>query len=215
MAQENPNPEDVLLAVINKVLDFSNEGKQAKAQHILPFVYESIMQYPQLLWNSVEVWKIAKSLLVMHHYDLLDDEEEELKMLHMALVYSQRAIEICESDLETHKESYFNALHTQIMLLSSCPDYYVDTLAELCSKPEMTDEERMIALRMANRILPMMAYNVVVKVDDTFENFNNDDFLEELCNGFELEHPDVTVEQLDNATKIHKMLVHTYLKYFK
>ena len=35
------NPEEVLLAVVNKVLDFANEGKQAKAQHILPFVYES------------------------------------------------------------------------------------------------------------------------------------------------------------------------------
>ena len=55
------NPEDVLLAVINKVLEFSGEGKQAKAQHILPFVYESVMQYPQLLWDNKEIWKIAKA----------------------------------------------------------------------------------------------------------------------------------------------------------
>ena len=75
------NPEEVLLAVVNKVLEFSGEGKQAKAQHILPFVYESVMQYPQLLWDNKEIWKIAKALLVMHHYDMIDDEDEEIKML--------------------------------------------------------------------------------------------------------------------------------------
>lgn len=209
------NPEEVLLAVINKVLEFSNEGKQAKAQHILPFVYESVMRYPQLLWNSVEVWKVAKALLVMHHYDLVEDEDDELKMLQMAFVYAQRAIELCETDVERHKKHYFNALHTQVLLLSSCPDYFVDTLTDLCSKTVMSNEERTVAMRLANRILPMLAYNVVVKVDDAFENFNEDEFLAELCNNFELEHPDITPKQLDDALKIHKMLVHSYLKFFK
>ncbi|MBP5370555.1 MAG: hypothetical protein J6Y55_01390 [Bacteroidales bacterium] len=209
------NPEEVLLAVINKVLEFSNEGKQAKVQHILPFVYESVMRYPQLLWNSVEVWKVAKSLLVMHHYDLVEDEDDELKMLQMAFVYAQRAIELCETDVERYKQQYFNALHTQVLLLSSCPDYFVDTLTDLCSKTVMSNEERTVAMRLANRILPMLAYNVVVKVDDAFENFNEDEFLAELCNNFELEHPDITPKQLDDALKIHKMLVHSYLKFFK
>lgn len=209
------NPETVLLAVINKVLEFSGEGKQAKAQHILPFVYESIMQYPQLLWNNVEVWKVAKSLLVMHHYDMIDEEDEELKMIQMAFVFSQRSIELCEIDVNAHKEDYFNALHTQIMLLSSCSDYFVDTLAELCSKTVMTNEERTVALRLANRILPMLTYNVIVKVDDNFESFNNDAYLAEMCNKFELEHSDTTPKQLEDAKKIHKMLVHTYLKFFK
>ena len=79
----------------------------------------------------------------------------------------------------------------------------------------MSNEERTVAMRLANRILPMLAYNVVVKVDDTFENFNEDEFLAELCNNFELEHPDITPKQLDDALKIHKMLVHSYLKFFK
>ncbi|MCQ2959247.1 MAG: hypothetical protein MJ198_03545 [Bacteroidales bacterium] len=209
------NPEAVLLAVINKVLEFSNEGKQAKAQHILPFVYESTMRCPQLLWNNVEIWKVAKSLLVMHHYDMVEEEEDELKMLQMALVFSQRAIELCESSENKKTSDYFNALHTQIMLLTSCSDYYVDTLADLCSKTVMSSEERVVAMRLANKILPMLAYNVVVKVDDTFENFNGDEFLSEICQDFEENNPDVTPKQLDDALKIHKMLVHTYLKLFK
>ena len=61
----------------------------------------------------------------------------------------------------------------------------------------------------------MLAYNVVVKVDDAFENFNNDTFLAELCNNFELEHPDITPKQLDDAIKIHRMLVNKYLELFK
>ncbi len=213
MNQENP--EEVLLAVVNKVLEFSNEGKQAKAQHILPFVYESVMQYPTLLWNTPELWKLAKSLLVMHHYDLVEEEEEEIKMLQMALVMTQRAIELCETDKETNKEHYFNALHTQVLLLSTCPDYYEDTIAELCSKTVMSEDERVIALRMANRILPRISYNVVVKVDDNFEDFNGDELLAEMCAQFEQENPDIQPKQLEDAQKIHAMLVRSYLKFFK
>ena len=210
------NPEDVLLAVINKVLEFSGEGKQAKAQHILPFVYESVMQYPQLLWDNKEIWKIAKALLVMHHYDMIDDEDEEIKLLQMAFVFSQRAIELsAPNEGDAADEDYFHALHTQIMLLSSCQDYYTTTIADLCSKPEMTDEERLIANRIANRIIPVIAYNMIVKVDDTFEDFHNDSLLAEMCNKFELENPDITPKQLDDAIKIHKMLIRTYLEHFK
>ena len=210
------NPEEVLLAVVNKVLEFSGEGKQAKAQHILPFVYESVMQYPQLLWDNKEIWKIAKALLVMHHYDMIDDEDEEIKMLQMAFVFSQRAVELSEPEEGSPADDdYFHALHTQIMLLSSCQDYYTTTIADLCSKPEMTDEERMIAHRIANRIIPVIAYNMIVKVDDTFEDFHNDSLLEEMCNKFELDNPDITSKQLDDAIKIHKMLIRTYLEHFK
>ncbi|MCQ2608920.1 MAG: hypothetical protein MJ197_09585 [Bacteroidales bacterium] len=213
MNQENP--EEILLAVVNKVLEFSNQGKQAKAQHILPFVYESVMQYPTLLWDNPELWKLAKSLLVMHHYDLVEGEDEEIKMLQMALVMTQRAIELCESDKEHNKEHYFNALHTQVLLLSTCPDYYEETIAELCSKTVMSEEERVIALRMASRILPRISYNVIVKVDDNFKDFNGDELLSEMCAQFEQENPDIQPKQLDDAQKIHAMLVRSYLKFFK
>jgi hypothetical protein len=209
------NPEEVLLAVVNKVLDFANEGKQAKAQHILPFVYESVMNYPELLWNNVEVWKIAKALLIMHHYDLVEDEADELRMLQMALVFSERAIELCESNKETPQDVYFKALQVQVLLLSSCSDYYADTIVEMCSKTLLPAEERMMALRLANKIMPMLSYNVLVKVDDAFENFNGDAFLSNLCNEFELNNPDLEPKQLEDAKKIHKMLIHTYLKFFK
>ena len=209
------NPEEVLLAVVNKVLDFANEGKQAKAQHILPFVYESVMNYPELLWNNVEVWKIAKALLIMHHYDLVEDEADELRMLQMALVFSERAIELCESNKETPQDVYFKALQVQVLLLSSCSDYYADTIVEMCSKTLLPPEERMMAIRLANKIMPMLSYNVLVKVDDAFENFNGDAFLSNLCNEFELENPDLEPKQLEDAKKIHKMLIHTYLKFFK
>ena len=79
----------------------------------------------------------------------------------------------------------------------------------------MTDEERLIANRIANRIIPVIAYNMIVKVDDTFEDFHNDSLLAEMCNKFELENPDITPKQLDDAIKIHKMLIRTYLEHFK
>lgn len=212
MAQENP--QEVLLAVVDKALEMISEGKQAKAQHVLPFVYQSVMQFPNILWDNVQVWKIAKIFFVMHHYDMIEDEDEEIKMLQMALVYTQRAKELCENQNNTHSQDYFSALQTQAILYSSCSDYYSGTIAELYSKTVMSGEERVIANRLANRVLPIMSYNSVVKIDENFESFNNDSFSEEICNQFELEHPDITPKQLDDAEKIHKMLIHTYLRLF-
>ncbi len=209
------NPEEVLLAVVNKVLDFANEGKQAKAQHILPFVYESVINYPQLLWDNVEVWKIAKSLLIMHHYDLIEDEADELRMLQMALVFSQRAIDLCEKDIEANRNEYFKALQVQALLLASCSDYYADTIADMCAKTVQQSEERAMAVRLANKIMPLLSYNALVKIDDSFENFNGDVFLSNLCNEFELENPELEPKQLEDAKKIHKMLIRAYLKFFK
>ena len=209
------NPQDVLLSVIDKVLEFVSEGKQAKAQHILPFVYESVMQYPNILWNTTQVWKIAKIFMVMHHYDMVEEEDDEIKMLQMALVYTQRAIELCEKDTKTNRNEYFNALHTQVMLYSSCSDYFETTIAELYSKIVMTDEEKAISMRLAGKVLPMLYYNVLVKIDDNFADFNGDSFLSEMCNNFELTHSEVTPKQLEDAEKIHKMLIRKYLEILK
>ncbi len=211
---EQDNPQYVLLAVVDKAMGMISEGKQAKAQHILPFIYQSVMQFPKILWDNVQVWKIAKIFFVMHHYDMIDDEDEEIQMLQMALVYTQRAKELCEKQKDMHIQDYFYALQTQAILYSSCSDYYSGTIAELYSKTVMTAEERMIANRLANRVLPIMSYNSVVKIDENFENFNNDSFSEEICNQFELEHPDITPNQLDDAEKIHKLLIHNYIKLF-
>lgn len=211
---EQDNPQEVLLAVVDKAMEMISEGKQAKSQHILPYIYQSVLQFPNILWDNVAVWKIAKIFFVMHHYDMIDEEDEEIKMLQMALVYTQRAKELCESQKNTHSQDYFYALQTQAILYSSCSDYYTSTIVELYSKTVMSDEERMIANRLANRVLPIMSYNSVVKIDENFENFNNDSFLEEICNQFELEHSDITPKQLDDAEKIHKMLIHIYVKSF-
>lgn len=209
---EQDNPQNVLLAVVDKALELISEGKQAKAQHILPYIYESVMQFPNILWDNTQVWKIAKIFFVMHHYDMIEDEDEEIKMLQMALVYTQRAKELSESQCNTQPQDLFYALQTQTLLYSSCSDYYSGTIAELYSKTVMSDEERAIANRLANRVLSIMSYNSVVQIDEHFENFNNDSFSEEICNQFELEHPEITPQQLDDAEKVHKMLIHTYLR---
>jgi len=210
---EQEKPDAILLSVIDKILEFTNEGKQAKAQHILPFVYESVMQFPMILWDNPQVWKIAKVFLIMHHYDLIEDEDDEITMLQMALVYTQRAIELNEKQPDA--DNLFQALHTQVLLYSTCADYYETTIADLYAKTVMTDEERMISKRLASKVSPMLYYNTLVKIDDSFENFNNDSFLAEMCNAFELEHPDVTPKQLEDAVKIHRILIRTYCNLLK
>ena len=69
-----------------------------------------------------------------------------------------------------------------------------------------------IANKLAQKIIPIITYNMLVKVDDTFEQFNHNQLLESMCNEFELDNPDITTKQLDEADKVHAILIHSFLR---
>jgi len=209
-------PEDILLISINKALTYSEKGLTHKSQDLLKFIYYTSIEFPNLLWNSIEIWKLAKSFLILYHQDIFDDENTNIQIIQMSYVYNQRAIDLYkENPQPQYTEDYFHALHTQVVILSTCSDCFIHSISELYSKESMTAEELKIAQRLAYKILPIITYDALMAIDDTFPNFNNDLFLDEVCNKIELDNPDITDEQIIESKKIHTVMLHSFKSQFK
>lgn len=211
---QQPSPQEFLLTAIDNVLLYSEQQKQYKAEEVLPLIYSIVQDYPHILWNSPDVWKLAKAFMILYHYDAGDDEHKGMTIIKQAYMYAVRSVELCEKTVEyTHTDTHFNALHTQILLLSTCEDVFIGALADVYQRLHSHDEHiHAIANKLAQKIIPIITYNMLVKVDDTFEQFNHNQLLESMCNEFELDNPDITTKQLDEADKVHAILIHSFLR---
>lgn len=207
-------PQDFLLAALDKVLLYSEQQKQHKAEEVLPHIFAIVEEYPHILWNTPHVWKLAKAYMILYHYDAGDDEQRSMTIVKQAYMYAIRAVELCEKIPEyTCTDMHFNALHTQIMLLSTCEDVFVGALADVYVHLHASDARiHEISTKLAQKIMPIITYNMLVKVDDTFEQFNHNEVLEAMCNEFELDNPDITPKQLNEADKVHTILIHSFLR---
>jgi hypothetical protein len=210
----NQSPEILLLAALDKSIHTSEESSRHKADELLTFIYSVVNEYPHILWNNPQVWKIAKAYLLLFHFDMLETEEENCKLLKQSYMFAQRSIDICEKQPELMKsEDYFQALHTQFILLQSCEEFFEGFVAELyVSISTKQQEASQISYRLAQKVLPIITYNRIVKIDDAFDNFHNDPYLEEMCNQFETENSDITPKQIEEAEKVHTLLIHSFVK---
>ncbi len=205
------NPNDLVLELAEKIIDFSNKGNKAKATTLLQTFYSIINEYPQVAWNKIEVWKLAKALLIMYHYDIIEGEDENIKIAERAYVYSQRSVELYETSLqekENSQEDYFQALHTQVVLMETCEDCYLLTLEQFYAKSGgMTKEELKVARSLSREIAQYVAYSNLDKIEQEFDGFRNDAYLEEICNKIELDQPEISEKQIELGQKMNKMMV--------
>lgn len=209
----NQNPQEILLISIEKALSFSEKGQTKKAQELLRFIYEITLKYPYLLWDNTNVWKLGKCFLILYHYDMFDNEEQNLQLTKFAYIYNYRAISLLKKS-ESEFNQLFNAFHSQSVLLSTCNDCFVHFIAQLYSHANMSNEEYNISIKLARRVMPIISYDVLIQNDEIFPNFKNDSFLQELCNTLELENPDITENQLVEAGKIQKLLYQYFVHEF-
>lgn len=208
-----PSPQEFILAAIDKTLLYSEQQKQHKAQQVLPIIYNIVQEYPHILWHTPEVWKLAKAFMMLYHYDTGDNESKAMTIIKQAYIYAVRAVELCEKQAEfTRTDTHFNALHTQIMILSLCDDIMIGALADVYLQTHSKDSHiQSVSNKLAQKIIPLISYNILVKIDDTFENFNNNSLLETMCIDFELQNPDITPKQLGEAEKVHAILLYSFL----
>ncbi|HRS19119.1 MAG TPA: hypothetical protein P5243_06430 [Bacteroidales bacterium] len=214
MTQQTLSPQDFLLATLDTILHYSKQQKQHKVEQILPIVHDIVRNYPHILWHTPLIWKLAKVYMIMYHYDGGDDENFSMNLVKQAYIFSQRAVDLCEKQAEyTATDIHFDALHTQVMILNTCQDVLVGALAEVYMQLHSAESNiQSISNKLAQKIVPIIAYNIVVKIDDAFTNFNNNAVIERMCNDFELSNPDITTAQLEQADKVHAILIHSFLR---
>ena len=118
-------------------------------------------------------------------------------------------------------EAYYEALLVQIIILHNCNEDFETIVAEVynkcmkaidASRASATDASRTSATdaaiipRVAQKAVLRILYNTIVKIDDAFENFHHNEWIEKLCNTIEIENSDLTPQQLVDAEKIQKTI---------
>lgn len=205
--------QELVIQAADTAFALAEKGQQSKAEKYLLSVYEITQEFPQVLWDHPESWKLAKAYLLLYHFDSIPQESETITSLQKAYIYAQNSITYYIKH-PADKENFYQGLYTQILLLSTCVDGYETILTHLYINKAQTTNLR-LAQALATKVLLLITYILLVEIDDNFDNFNNNRDLEQLCNTIEIENPDITVKKIEEAQKIATLLANHCLRAFK
>lgn len=219
MNNTSQNPHTVTLELIHAILEASNKGNKIQALKLCNTLRSITNTFPLIMWNEQNIWKLAKVYLIMYHYDMYEDEDTNITLIHEAYLYANRSVRLFEqqeSQNDIALEQYFLALHTQALILETCTDCFIPILSKLYSKQTgtMSAEEIQVAQQLSYSIIPYMQYAILDKITETFKGFNHDSFLEDLCSNIELEHTTISKTEIIHAQKIHIRMLYDIQKDF-
>jgi hypothetical protein len=204
------HPEQIVANLIDNILTAANAGNKKRVMQLFPTLNAVITEFPGILWHAPHVWKLAKALLIIYHYDVLDDEDDSIQLVERAFMYAQRAVDIAEKQQGiVQNASYYEALHTQVVILSSCADCFAHSIADICAVKSHNDREYIqTAFRFSHTIISLMQYAILEKMEEHFGDFSQDAYVAELCNHIEQEVPDISAKNLAYAQKVQALMVH-------
>ncbi|WP_372645854.1 hypothetical protein, partial [Ancylomarina sp.] len=171
---------------------------------------------PLLLWDSNHVSQLGKSLILMLHLDLIDDEEKSIGLVLLAYLFLSKGIQREEKMPEVDLSEMFRIRKDRVILLKSFDDSFVDSLQEIyyanekAADREAYNEQRKAVLSR----LPLMEFSDIYDIEQDSPNLRDDEFLLETANFIELED-EITSENLREAQLIHKILFKQTLQKLK
>jgi len=196
-----------LQAIVLKALEFGQNGKTRACNEQLRLIYTSLQSNPLLLWESNQVSQLGKSLLLMLHLDLLDDEEENIGLVHLAYLFLSKGIQREEQMPEVDLCELFRIRKDRIILLKSFDDFFVDSLQEIyfanekaANREEYNEQRKAVLSR-----LPLMQFSDIYAIEQDYPNLRDDEFLLETANFIELED-EITSENIREALLLHQIL---------
>lgn len=219
MKNNSQNPQKIALQLIDSILETSNSGNKIQALKLCATLRSITNTFPLIIWDNQNIWKLAKVFLIMYHYDMYEDEDTNITLIHEAYLYAQRSVDLFEQQEqtdETAREHYFCALQTQALILQTCKDCFIPILSKLYSKNtgEMSAQEIHVAQQLSYGIIPYMQYAILEKISEAFKGFKRDSFLEDLCSTIELEHTEISQTEIIHAQKIHARMLYDIQKDF-
>ncbi|MDR0941216.1 MAG: hypothetical protein LBM68_03200 [Bacteroidales bacterium] len=197
----------ILKKALTTALDLSRQNKQSQAEVLLRKIYEAAQSEQGADLPDNEMWLLAKALLVWYQYDNFETEQERLAVLKKVYLSAECTIEVYERKQQAELlEPFYEALLTQILILHNCNEDFEMIVADVYNRC-MKESNTTIASRIAPKAVLHILYNTIVKIDDAFENFHNNEWIEKLCNTIETRNPDITPQQLLDAEKIQRTIV--------
>jgi len=207
------DPVILIKQLIDKAFNAGESGDKKNANRYLKAIYDITIEYPNILWHDREVYRLGKAFLIMYHFDIFEEEEINIGLAHLALFFTQRGIEVLlkgeESALDDKNVHLFEALKNEIVIFKSCEDCFVHSISQFYRpKGDEKQDTYSVSLQLANRVLPYIQYDLLLKFEERFGSFEDDEFLEETCNDIEMRHDSISEKLLLEAVNIQKLVQH-------
>ena len=193
--------------IVLQALDLGQNGKTRARNEQLRAIYATIKTDPLILWDSNQVSQLGKSLILMLHIDMIDDEEKNIGLVLLAYLFLSRGIQKEEQMTETDLCEMFRIRKDRVILLKSFDDFFVDSLQEIYySNEKAADREAYNEQRKAvlSR-LPLMQFSDIYDIEQDYPNLRDDEFLLDTANYIEAEE-EITSEHIKEANLLHKIL---------
>ena len=194
--------------LVTEAIENGQNGKIKASKAALHVIYDEIKKDPFVLWEDTFVSQLGKALIMMIHWDLIDDEDENIGLAHLAYLYISKAIEKEESiQPESDMCELFRLRKDRIIVMKSFDDFFVESLQSFYfadNKAEDLDtynEQRKAVLSR----LPFMQFSDIYLIEQDYPNLRDDEFLLELANFIEHDQ-EFTNENLKEAFLLHKIL---------
>ena len=193
--------------IVLQALEFGQNGKTKACNKQLRLIYSSLQAKPLLLWDSSHVSQLGKSLILMLHLDLIDDEEKSIGLVLLAYLFLSKGIQKEEKMPEIDLCEMFRIRKDRIILLKSFDDFFVDSMQEIyyvnekAADREAYNEQRKAVLSR----LPFMQFSDIYDIEQDYPNLRDDEFLLDTANFIEMED-EITSDNLREAQLLHKIL---------
>ncbi|MCY1633594.1 hypothetical protein [Marinifilum sp. D737] len=194
--------------LISAAIENGQNGKIKACKSALRNIYSSIKNNPFLLWEDSYVSQLGKAIIMMIHWDMIDDEDENIGLAHLAYLYISKAIEKEENiQPESDKCELFRLRKDRIIIMKSFDDFFVESLQNFyfadnkATDLDTYNEQRKAVLSR----LPFMQFSDIYLIEQDYPNLRDDEFLLELANMIEHDQ-EFTNENLNEAFLLHKIL---------
>lgn len=197
-----------LRELVSAAIDNGQSGKIKACKSALRDIYSTIKKDPFLLWEDSYVSQLGKAIIMMIHWDMIDDEDENIGLAHLAYLYISKAIEKEENiQPESDKCELFRLRKDRIIIMKSFDDFFVESLQNFyfadnkATDLDSYNEQRKAVLSR----LPFMQFSDIYLIEQDYPNLRDDEFLLELANMIEHDQ-EFTNENLKEAFLLHKIL---------
>ena len=194
--------------LVTEAIENGQNGKIKASKVALHSIYDEIKIDPFILWEDSFVSQLGKALIMMIHWDLIDDEDENIGLAHLAYLYISKAIEKEENlQPENDKCELFRLRKDRIIVMKSFDDFFVESLQSFyfadnkAADLDTYNEQRKAVLSR----LPFMQFSDIYLIEQDYPNLRDDEFLLELANFIEHDQ-EFTNEHLKEAFLLHKIL---------
>lgn len=203
--------EQVITSILDKALDFASKGQVGLANKPLRAIYRFCIEFPYFFWDHERLLDVAKSFLIMYHFDTFDDEDSNIRIAHFAYFYAFRSRQ--QAITANEEDKLFESLKELVLIVDTCQDCFTESASQFYlpkNKEEYSEAEIIGSKLLANRVLPIVEYSFILEIEDRFSSFRDDEFIESACNKIEMDFESIS-EKLSGEGRNIGILVFNYI----